>query len=345
MFVRNTWYVAAASDEIVGGRPFGRTIVNEPMVFYRTKNGLVSGFEDRCPHRRMPLSAGRVTTDDSLVCAYHGLTFNSEGQCILVPGQETPPNINLTRYPVEERWGFVWVWMGDPALADPDKIFDCSWLVREGWRTTRLYRHAKANYMLLNDNLSDLLHVAYLHQPSGGGNEHMGPAKTSLTQTENGFHFVRETLDIPSPPSYGKLANARKNVDRWHIADFSGPSFYRIHTGVAETGSGGADSSMPVGEGRWTIVPHHLITPETEQTTHYYQVLAHEWSPTTDSLRFLNSVIDEDVWAIEQQQRNIDARPDSTTTAISSDYPMLAMHRIVQRMLDAEKAASAVQPA
>jgi hypothetical protein len=94
--------------------------------------------------------------------------------------------------------------------------------------------------------------------------------------------------------------------------------------------------TLPEGKGRWAIVPHHLITPETEKTTHYYQVLAHQWAPSSDSWRFLNSVIDEDVWAIENQQRNIDLRPDAPTHAIGSDAAMLAMHKIVQRMLQAE---------
>jgi phenylpropionate dioxygenase-like ring-hydroxylating dioxygenase large terminal subunit len=292
--------------------------------------------EDRCAHRRMPLSLGRITEDDKLVCPYHGLTYDETGACVLVPGQKTPSGIRLHTYPVEDRNGLIWVWMGDPDRADASQIFDCSWLEKPGWHQTRLYRKAKANYLLLNDNLADLLHVAYLHIPSGGGNEYMGPAESELKVDGFGYHFVRQTSDIPAPASYGRLANAKGNVDRWHIADFRAPSFYRIYTGVAETGSGGPKSSLPQGRGKWTIAPHHFVTPETERSTHYFQVVGHEWMPSSDSWRFLNSVIDEDVWAIEQQQRNIDARPEAPNYAIGSDGPMLTMRKLVDRMIDAE---------
>src|SRR6266404_3514843 len=180
MFVCNSWYVVAWSEDIGHRQPFARTIIGEPLVFFRTNEGKVAAFEDRCPHRRMPLSLGRITDDDKLVCAYHGLTFDKDGICVKVPGQPTTNGIRLRAYPVEERWGFVWIWMGAPEMADAAKIFDCSWLERAGWRQTRLYRYAKANYLLLNDNLADLLHLAYLHIPSGIGNEFMGPAKTDL---------------------------------------------------------------------------------------------------------------------------------------------------------------------
>lgn len=334
--VRNSWYVVAYSEEVGHRKPFGRTVLGEPVVLFRALDGSVSAMEDRCAHRRMPLSLGRLTEDDCLICPYHGLTYDRSGKCVKVPGQDSPGQIQLRTYPVEERSGLVWIWTGDPAKADAAKIFDTSWLDRPGWRSTHLYRHAKANYLLLNDNLADLLHVAYLHIPSGGGNEHMGPAETSIKVEDSGYHFVRETKNIPSPAGYGRLSNAKGNVDRWHIADFRGPSFYRIYTGVAETGSGGPESKLPSGRGRWTIAPHHFITPETEKTTHYFQVIGHEWPESSDSWRFLNSVIDEDVWAIEHQQRNIDLQPDAPNRPIGSDGPMLAMRKIVERMVAAE---------
>jgi len=336
MFVRNTWYVAAWSDEVGHRQPLGRIVIGEPIVFFRTLSGDVVALEDRCAHRRMPLSLGRITEDDRLICPYHGLTFDGQGRCVHVPGQASPPEIRIRSYPVQERCGMVWVWMGSSDQADAAQPFDCSWLERAGWHRTGLYRHAKANYLLLNDNLADLLHVAYLHIPSGGGNEQMGAAETHLKLNGFGYHFTRETRNIPAPTGYGRLSNAKGNVDRWHVVDFQGPSFYRIYTGVAEAGTGGPESALPQGRGRWTIAPHHLVTPETEKTTHYFQVVGHEWAPSSDSWRFLNSVIEEDVWAIEHQQRNIDLRPEAPTRAIGSDGPMLAMRKIVDNMLAAE---------
>ena len=338
MFVKNSWYVAAWSDDVGCLEPLSRTIIGEPVVLYRTPDNKIAALEDRCAHRRMPLSLGRITNDGCLICPYHGLTYDSKGTCVHIPGQESTDQIRIRSYPVEERAGMVWIWMGPPNKANQEDIFDCSWLEHPGWHSSRLYRHAKANYLLLNDNLADLLHVAYLHIPSGGGSEDMGKAQLMLEIEGSGFHFSRRTNDIPAPAGYGRLSNASKNIDRWHLLDFQGPSFYRVHTGVAEIGSGGPESTLPSGEGRWDILPHHFITPETEGTVHYFQVVGHEWPPSSDSWKFLNNVIDEDVWAIEHQQTALDANPEVPMQAIASDKPLQTMRKIVDEMLAAETA-------
>jgi vanillate O-demethylase monooxygenase subunit len=336
MFVRNSWYVAAWSEEVGLRQPLARTVIGDRLVLFRTSDGGVAVLEDRCAHRHMPLSLGRISEDDRLICPYHGLTYGGDGACVHVPGQETPGAIRIRSYPVEERAGLVFVWMGPPGRADADEIPDCSWLDRPEWNRSDLYRHAHANYLLLNDNLADLLHVAYLHIPSGGGNEGMGAAEMTLEVEGFGYDFQRHSRDIPAPAGYGRLSNATGNIDRWHVVEFRGPSFYRIHTGVAEVGNGGPDNTLPAGQGRWDIRPHHFITPETERTTHYFQVIAHESPPSSDSWRFLNAVIDEDVWAIEHQQDAIDRNPDVPMQTIPSDGPTLAMREIVERMTAAE---------
>ena len=90
MFLRNYWYVAASGSEI-GRKPFRRIILNEPVVFYRTEDGTPVALEDRCPHRRLPLSMGKLVEGDVLQCHYHGLRFDRTGACVRVPGQDMIP--------------------------------------------------------------------------------------------------------------------------------------------------------------------------------------------------------------------------------------------------------------
>ena len=90
MFLRNYWYVAASASDI-GRKPFRRIIMNEPVVFYRTEDGTPVALEDRCPHRRLPLSMGKLVDDDVLQCHYHGLRFDRTGACVRVPGQDMIP--------------------------------------------------------------------------------------------------------------------------------------------------------------------------------------------------------------------------------------------------------------
>ena len=87
MYLCNSWYVAARDRE-VGLKPLARTLLDEPVVLYRTEDGTPIALEDRCCHRSLPLSLGRIV-GNNLQCGYHGLTFASDGACIEVPGQVT----------------------------------------------------------------------------------------------------------------------------------------------------------------------------------------------------------------------------------------------------------------
>jgi phenylpropionate dioxygenase-like ring-hydroxylating dioxygenase large terminal subunit len=102
-FLKNFWYVAALSEEVQPGKPFGRIILNQPVVIYRKQDGTPVAFEDRCCHRHYPLSKGWVQADD-LRCSYHGLKFGPDGKCIEIPGQTTiPRNCRVRAYPIIEK--------------------------------------------------------------------------------------------------------------------------------------------------------------------------------------------------------------------------------------------------
>ena len=121
MYLRNTWYVAALSSEIEETLTSLR-ILGEDMVFYRTKHGEPVALEDSCPHRRLPLSKGRLL-NDNIECGYHGLQFDRSGHCVAAPTQNRiPPSATVRSYPVTDKWGLVWIWMGDPALADENLL-------------------------------------------------------------------------------------------------------------------------------------------------------------------------------------------------------------------------------
>ena len=103
MWIANAWYVAAWTHEIEPGRIHARTIIDQPLVLYRTSEGEIVALEDRCPHRFAPLSIGRLEGDE-LRCMYHGLKFAPDGRCIEIPGQKLiPQSACVRRYPVAGR--------------------------------------------------------------------------------------------------------------------------------------------------------------------------------------------------------------------------------------------------
>src|SRR5689334_21222064 len=114
-FVRNAWYVAAWAHEITPERLAGVSVLNEPIVLWRSAEGKLVALEDRCVHRLAPLSLGRCERD-RLRCSYHGLLYDRDGKVVEIPGQERiAPGLSVRKYPVIERHGWVWLWMGHSA--------------------------------------------------------------------------------------------------------------------------------------------------------------------------------------------------------------------------------------
>ena len=151
MFPRNIWYVAALPAELTD-KPLSRKILGERLALFRTESGQVVALEDKCPHRMLPLSRGRVI-GERVQCAYHGAEFSPDGKCVNVPGQtDLPANIHVRAYPVRERYGMVWVWMGSPELAHehvPCSIFE--FIENGGWDSLDGYIHIACDYQLINE--------------------------------------------------------------------------------------------------------------------------------------------------------------------------------------------------
>jgi vanillate O-demethylase monooxygenase subunit len=121
MLLRNAWYVAARADEL-GDKPLARRLRSEPVVLFRDGSGKTAALADRCCHRAAPLHLGRVV-ESGIRCGYHGLVFDGAGRCVTIPGQElVPQGAQVRSYPTVEKDQLVWLWMGDPMLADPAKI-------------------------------------------------------------------------------------------------------------------------------------------------------------------------------------------------------------------------------
>jgi len=122
-FLRDFWHIAALSGE-VKRELLARTIMDEPVLMYRQLDGTIVALHDRCIHRRVSLSAGRLI-DDRVQCGYHGLEFDGSGKCVHIPGQtQIPPQARVKTYPTVERDGVVWIWMGDATTAETTQVPD-----------------------------------------------------------------------------------------------------------------------------------------------------------------------------------------------------------------------------
>ena len=331
MFLRNHWYAAAWDGEIKHA-PFGRTICGEPIVFFRQTNGSLTAFEDCCPHRLLPLSKGYLKSD-RLVCKYHGLEFDECGRCIWMPGQQgVHKNADVRTYPVAEKHRFVWAWIGDPALADEQKIPDMHWCSDPSWVFDGSTYHVKCNYQLIVDNLMDLSHETYVH-PSSIGQHEIAEAPIKVTSDETSATVTRWMHDVVPPPFWAANLKSTEKCDRWQICQFSLPSNVMIDVGVALTGTGAQQGNRSKGI---TGIVVNLMTPETETSTWYHWGMARNFQ-TTDrglTLRIRDgqaTVFAEDLDILESQQENVLRRKDRELLNLKIDAGGVYARRIIER--------------
>lgn len=344
MFLRNYWYVAATDTE-VERKPLGRIILGEPIVFYRLEDGTPVALEDRCAHRHLPLSMGKLV-GDALQCHYHGLRYDKTGTCVRVPGQDLiPRSARVRSYPVVERYHWLWIWMGDPALADPDKITDYHWLDDPNWGAKGQYLHVKGNWQLVVDNLLDLTHLAFVHETTIGNSALVDQAQVKVQRAQDNVTVTRWIIDAPAPPTFVKAGKFTANVDRWQIINFTPPAFLRLDVGATPTGTGAPEGQRVGGIGMWNL---NAITPETETTSHYFWGQAHNFDvhnpKTTDMITDqIRMAFLEDVAVFEAQQRNLQLIPNPPQTDINADSGVIQARRILDRLYQEEQTAAAAK--
>ncbi|MEO6291605.1 MAG: aromatic ring-hydroxylating dioxygenase subunit alpha [Burkholderiaceae bacterium] len=341
MFPKNAWYVACTPNEI-DEKPLGRKICGESIVFYRGDENKVAALEDFCPHRGAPLSLGKVC-EGKLVCGYHGLEMGCDGKTVSMPGQRVRGFPPIRSFPVEERYGFIWVWPGDTALAKADTIPHLDWYDNPEWAFGGGLFHIHCDYRLMIDNLMDLTHETYVHSSSIGQKEiDEVPCKTTV---EGDQVITSRFMHNITPPPFWQLALRGNNladdvlVDRWQICRFTPPSNVLIEVGVAHVGHGGYDA--PTEHKAYSIVVD-FITPETETSIHYFWGMARKFNPSDKALTASiregqGKIFSEDLQMLELQQKNLLAHPERALLMLNIDAGGVQSRKILDRLLTLEQ--------
>jgi len=267
LFLKNCWYVAARSQDINQALS-ARVLLEENLVLYRQQDGNVVALEDACPHRKLPLSKGRLL-GDIVECGYHGMQFEGSGNCVSIPTQDRiPPNARVRAYPVAEKWGFVWVWMGDIEQADKSKIVEVANYDNQSWGlTVGGMLEIDCHYLWVTDNLLDPSHVAWVHQKSFAA---PGTDDTPLEiQTfEDSVVVSRWIFDQAPPPYYAPLVKFEGKCDRLQHYEVRLPSVC-INRGIyTPAGTGGDVDNLD--ESAYLMVSYNFITPIDEDRSAYY---------------------------------------------------------------------------
>ncbi len=357
MLIYNSWYVAAEPHELDSG-PLARTILNMPVVLFKTESGKVAALEDRCPHRFVPLSLGKVV-GENIQCGYHGAQFGVTGAFQLVPGQNTVPNSCVKRYPTTEKHGYIWIWMGAPELSsDTSSIPEFFYRGdHPGWDGG--YGHfesIQAGYGLINDNLFDITHAEYVHPGSFGGEEmrfyrrlqegdDFVDQNTTFSVGARNITFRVRSLNMEAGgPFYRWMVSTSLGVEHYAgkvdldmQVDWGAPSYTSFLLNSRPSGKTPAEGAQ--------VCNMHAVTPETETSSHYFYRSVKNYGGEELVGLFMDGVkaiFDQDKPILEAQQRNIGDQDVFSMKSVSfaGDLLYRKARLINQGMANLEKNAS-----
>jgi len=207
----NYWYPVLQSEELPRDKPVAVRVLGEALAAWRNAEGRPCVVTDRCPHRSMKLSVGRIL-DGDLQCILHGLRFDGAGRCSLIPweGERSKVHdmVRVRAYPARELGGYVWAYLGDPEKFPPPALerevpeellkpddFVCFRLPTQIW---------KANWLLAIDG-SDGFHAITLHTVSQSqadvarqGGVPLADRRVKIVKTNHGVRGV--SVDLSGKP-------------------------------------------------------------------------------------------------------------------------------------------------
>lgn len=341
-FLRNCWYVGAWLHEVQGEAILARQLLSKRVIFFRSSSGAVSALEDRCSHRFAPLSIGRHT-GDGVRCMYHGLVFDGKGICVEEPGVKgVSKGSDIRSYPVSEKDGFIWIWMGDPAMADTVLIPNCTYQSQPSvWDWEPRYRYFNADYRLILDNLLDFSHLTFVHENTLGGSAKIANIVPKTEIYDKGVRITRWYLDEEKIAPYLRgFETFEGRVDRWNIYDLEiKGNIFNMDSGSAPAGSGAPDGHF-VPE---AMLFHatQIVTPETKKSSHFFWSYAHNFNLgdpefTTMLTNRIAEGFEEDKDVIEAQQVIVDENPDLPFAYIHFDRGMAAGRKALAKALEEE---------
>jgi phenylpropionate dioxygenase-like ring-hydroxylating dioxygenase large terminal subunit len=341
--LRDCWYAAAWADEVPFGKLFGRTIAGEAILFFRKDDGSIAAIADYCPHRFAPLHRGKQC-GNVIRCGYHGLEFDSEGQCVRNPHEKgNLPNVSIPSYAACEKYSVVWYWLGEKSKADSDLIPDEFAFLESTERShVRGRFHVKANYQLLTDNLLDISHALYVHGDALMTEDLYASYDPQIKVNGDEIKVTLESKSISAPLLFrGSLPAGTDKTDFYDYVKFLLPSL--ISHDIAYTQVGEA----PYQKSGVSSRSAHFFTPESETTTHYMFDNSRDFmigDPTSDE-RILGALKmafgDEDIPMIEAQQTVLGGRElfDLKPAILVNDRAAVMARRTLSKRIREQRGA------
>lgn len=292
------WYVACESSELGATRPLARVILDTPLVLFRGRDGRAGALLDRCPHRNVPLSIGRVQ-DGELHCRYHGWRFDCGGRLQGIPGLPVVDGVDVDKpgrrcqaFPVVERHGYVFVWM-NPAAKPAIEPFDPKHDTWSGYHRIMFWSDAEATLHSTLENILDVPHTSVLHRGLFRSAEKKNDLTVVVRRRRDSIEA--EFIGEPRPPGLFGRALSPSGGTVVHFDRFFLPSIAQIEYRLGDN----------------HIVATTYCTPIHETRTRMFFIVAVKAHPLAYLLAPLAvlggwGILRQDKWILKQQTRLVD---------------------------------------
>lgn len=211
----NFWYPMATSEELGAEAPVRVRALGQDFVLFRDSQGQAACLSNTCTHRGGSLAGGKIR-GDRVQCPYHGWQFDPSGECKKIPSMgadaKIPARTRIDAYPVEEKYGLIFAFLGDAGEEDRPPIINVKEWDQEGWRPTLQHYDIEGNYERSVENGLDPAHNEYVHDTHGFSGEKESEYKIGDMRIEldepwgQGFWH---TFDAPPLPE-GQMQKGRE---------------------------------------------------------------------------------------------------------------------------------------
>lgn len=263
MFLEDFWYAVATSEELQAG-PIGRLVCQRSLVIFRDSQGCPAVLEDRCPHRSAPLHLGTVT-QDGIRCPYHGLTFDRSGRCVGAPDGGSGLALKTPSFAAEEKFGFIWVWLGQASKADPALIPDLWYMSDPGWNSFAGHMAESTPCQLMADNLLDLSHLPVTHANTIGASVGADVEIPLFQRIDGGVRNTLRSRNVACPPHIAHWGGFATHINTFIVADWRPPNLITLKVEIDDYGI--APQGM---ENRIGIMVGFPLTPADDNTFHHF---------------------------------------------------------------------------
>ncbi len=322
----NFWYPVAVSSRVRKGKTFAATFAGERIALYRGMSGAVYALEDRCAHRQVPLSMG-VVEGDVLRCCYHAWAYRGNGrisQIPYLPKNAARPPRGVRAYPVREAYGLVFVFPGDPQIADGTALPELPEFDSAKHKTMTFSRTVRCHYSFMHENLLDMNHQ-FLHRGIVG----------KIQPTLLGYDTSPDSVEARYLFTH---AGGKKNRGAGLLANGTGgtgsPDVITIRTGYPYQTLQLVNENAELPS--FSLWVAYVPEDAEQRTNHVYGLLMIEKPPVPGLIqlawplirRFTEGVFAEDRMAVEAEQRAWDEQGEDWNREV---FPLILDVRHVLR--------------